>query len=547
MVQATDGTVSDRKISWQVKLSAPMSNLLKTMNPCGGRLDHVWRDGSFLVVSQCAIVGILFLLLYGTLLPGLMSDWYTNSIYSYGFFVPVVSCYFIWRKTAELKTIPIVSTLWGCAPLVMTVALYLFGQVVADTFVMRISMVLALVALTQMIFGNYYLKALAFPLFYLFFMIPFPYLLVKEAVNVLMFFDAAQSAKVLQILGIPIFLESNFLHLPNITLEVADVCSGISSVFALFVLGLAYAYCLPVPPMLKTLLVASTVPVAVLVNLFRIVVTSALAYRLGPIVLESYFHKLYGTFNFLLSVTLLVIMGEILRKACPTTRQRRHIDPQMPIRPGVNRSGWIAVATSAIILGTAIWVAGGLGGGAATVVQIGLERLPSSLGTYAVRTAAWTDQYKDLKAEETLTRVYSSMPDIPIEVFIGYRGSGGGRDRLQSPRLILPDKWNYIWIESSTIETSGAEQLEANWMLTQRGDAKRVVLYWYKSRGRTFSGELDYRLALLKARIQNDNSGIAVVRIATPVLHGERVEEAQERLKKFVIHVHSELGKIFPA
>ena len=117
-------------------------------------------------------------------------------------------------------------------------------------------------------------------------MIPVPYVLVNTIVNYLMFFDAKHAATILQLLGIPVYLDSNFLHLPNITLEVADVCSGISSLFALFVLGIFYSSLLPLSTGLKALVTASTVPLAVIANLIRIIVTVGLIYYIGPVVLS---------------------------------------------------------------------------------------------------------------------------------------------------------------------------------------------------------------------------------------------------------------------
>ena len=192
-------------------------------------------------------------------------------------------------------------------------------------------MVLTLGALTQIIFGTYAAQALAFPLSYLFLMIPIPYLFVNEVINWLMFFDAAQAAKIVQLFGVPVFLESNFIHLPNIVLEVADSCSGIASVLALLVLSLAYAHMLPVSPVLRLVVVASAVPIAVFANVFRIIITVLLAYNFGPVMMDSLFHQFAGIFNFMLSIVLLALVGEVLRRKAATVL----VDPSIRtiIRP----------------------------------------------------------------------------------------------------------------------------------------------------------------------------------------------------------------------
>ena len=509
--------------------------------------DYLWRDKAFARILQWAILSIIYFLLYGAVLSELIAEWYSDSIYSYGILVPVISCYLIRRKAAELSSVPIISSTWGYVLLLMAVALYCVGQLATDAFVMRVSMLLAVVALVQILFGSLYLKALSFPLLYLFFMIPLPTLLAGGLTDILKLFDVLLSAKVLQALGVPVFPESDLLHLPNVVLTVTAGCSGASSILALFALGLVYAYLLPVGPMSKVLLAASVIPLAVVANLFRIIVTVALTYHIGPVVLRSFFHEFTGTVNFLLSVFLLLMMGEGLLRRFGASQYRSGIDQSLSTRVRVTKSGWVATGTAAAILGIGIWIGGGIRNAATNSVPIGLERLPSIIGTYAVTRTQSPDVYSDPTAGEALGRVYSTSTGIPIELFVGYRGNDGRGGRLQSPRVSLPDNWNYIWVKSATIETAAGSQLQVNWMLTQHGNNKRVVMYWYESGGQVFTGELHYRFALLKARIVNAKRGMAVVRIATPLLSGEKIEEAQQRLKGFVSELYPPLGKIIQA
>ena len=160
---------------------------------------------------------------------------------------------------------------------------------------MRLSMILALASTVYLLLGREYFKVLWFPLFYLLLMIPAPYVLIKDLTVHLRYLDAKHAATILQLLGVPVFVEAYFIHIPNMTLEVADVCSGVSSVFALFALGTVYAYFLPTRNSLKVLLVACTFPFAMIANLIRIVVIAVLAYNLGAIVFQSTFHWLTGT------------------------------------------------------------------------------------------------------------------------------------------------------------------------------------------------------------------------------------------------------------
>jgi EpsI family protein len=498
-------------------------------------------------ISQAGLIIIPFYYLFGKIVPSLVSDWYTHPSLSYGFLVPFVAGYLAWQKRAELKALTVTGTYWGCLPLALTIILFLIGQAIADAFLMSISMVLALVATVYLVLGRSYIKELQFPFFYLALMIPVPYALVKQVVNYLMFFDAALTEKILQVLGVPVFLELNFLHLPNITLEVADVCSGISSIFSLFVLGAAYAYLLPLPVSLKVLLTASTIPLAILVNLFRIIVTVLMAYQWGPVVLESLFHKLHGTFNFLLSVVSLIVIGAALRKrfAVHDIKAAQGVaagvaNARLATREERRRKGTAVVCLLILLLGI----------GASQAIdsrQVApypvLAKWPESLGSYAVSTRAWPDVYVDSNAEGSLSRFYTSPGGKPVELFVAYRGFGSNAARLNSPKLFFPELWNYVSVNSIQINVGANKPIWANLMVTQKGPSKRLVLYWYQLRGEPFLSELYYRIATLKSIILNSESPMTVVRIATSLEDGERLESAEVRLKEFAPLVYRQLNR----
>ena len=498
---------------------------------------------------QGALIATAYSLLYGRLVPGLVEDWYTIPTYSYGFLVPGVAGYLVWQKRDRLKNLPISTSYWGILTLVFALLFFLVAQVITDSFMMRVSMVLAIAALIQATLGNRFLKELGFPIFYLALMIPVPYVLVNKIVNFLMFFDAKHAATILQLFSIPVYLDSNFLHLPNITLEVADVCSGISSLFALFVLGVFYSSLLPLPAGLKVLLTASTVPLAVIANLIRIIVTVGLVYYIGPVVLQSLIHKLHGTFNFLLSFVFLIALAEFLRKKFAATAAVQRDLVSSPAAYGTvspRRLSWHPTVLSSLILTIGIWLSAALDNPLNTSKGINLANVPASFGPFRPAGAkVWADPYHDPIAEQATTRFYTTAEGVPIELFVGYRGDSTRGERLQSPKLVLPAKWSYLWITSTQLQINGSEPIEANWMLTQTAGARRLVLYWYQFEGGTFTGELYYRFAVLKERLAGRSAGMLVVRIATPVLESDSsVEQAQIRLKNLALRVQQELDRI---
>ena len=108
-------------------------------------------------------------------------------------------------------------------------------------------------------------------------------------------------------------------------------------------------------------MVANTIPLAVITNLFRIIVTVGLTYYIGPVVLESVFHKLTGTFNFLLSFLLLIVLAELLRKkSAPAPLQPDNLNGLLiAYKTNVpTGSGWNVTVLSTLVIATTIWLSG---------------------------------------------------------------------------------------------------------------------------------------------------------------------------------------------
>jgi exosortase len=110
----------------------------------------------------------------------------------------------------------------------------------------------------------------------------------------------------------PVLREGNIIHLPTTQLFVAQACSGLRSLMALGTLGVVFAYFFRKSWGERVLLVASTLPIAVLVNAFRVLLTSALTFYYGPGMAEGVIHQTEGFFTFGLAFGLLLIEARLL-------------------------------------------------------------------------------------------------------------------------------------------------------------------------------------------------------------------------------------------
>jgi EpsI family protein len=502
------------------------------------------------VIIASGVVVALYALFYGPLMPGLVKEWYEHPNLSYGFLIPIIFVYLIWRERKVLWQFGSELTSWSIVCLSGAVLLGITGKLLADPFISRVSMVLALGGMVHLFWGWAGVKRLAFALAFLFLMIPPPYVVVKELAYYLRMFDAWFAAELLPLVGVPVYRDTYFLHLPNITLEVADVCSGTASLFAMVALGSLYAYFLPARSMAQGLVLAGAVIFPVIANLFRILLIGASVYYHGPIMLEAFFHYFSGTFTFLLALSMLLLTGEYLRRRYPLADQQRKI-------PALCRShsGQIESQTSRLTRPLLIAVA--VFGAALVVSNLSaawrhvplvndLETISKELGPYQTVERSWVDFYVDRKAERSISRIYEGPHEQPIELFIGYRSYQTGEDRLISPKLIFPEKWEYAAMDHVVVAVGGYPSVDAIWLDTKKGPERRLVLYWYQLRGRAFATDVRYRFEQLRGALLERRSDGAVIRLATPIGEYEALEQARKRLERFAANLYPELLRVLP-
>lgn len=506
---------------------------------------------------QVVVLLPLFLLLYGSLLPGLVRDWYEHQYASHGVLVLFISAYLIWDKRKLLRSLPIRFASIGSVLLFLGATIGVIGFTIDDAFTVRCAMLITLGALVLFLLGRAYFKALWFPLAYLFFMIPPPYAAITEITYHLRMVDAKYATYILQASGIPVYRDAHLLQLPNITLEIADVCSGIASLFAMVALGIVYVHLVPLRKPSKLLLIGGIIILPIVANLTRIVIVSATVYFYGPAMLQSFLHFFSGTFTFLLSVVLFLCLGEFFRRRdteeislslIGTDEKRRLPEEKNQLRsytlPNLSSSLFL-VNTAVLIL--AIYLSGFSDHTNRFGPDINLQEVPEHLASYKGSQENWPDRYGDPNASSSVSRVYERSKHEKIELFVGYRAEQRSSARLLSPRLHLPEGWEYVQIDAEELRAGRSSSIRANWLLTQKGELKRLVLYWYEVKGSTFVSEIWYRISLAKRLFLEGRTDGSVIRIATPVLQSETIDQAKNRIREFVGYLQPELVHVLSA
>ena len=269
------------------------------------------------VLAITVAVGIFAPILYH-----MVRHWRLVDDYSHGFLVAPLAVYFAWERRTSLRRTPVESSWWGLVPLVLGTLALAVGRLGVELMAMRTAFVLTLIGLFLLLLGRKVFRVLMFPLFFLFLMIPLPQSLVNIIAFPLQLVAADIAVNALYQIGIPALREGNIIHMPETQLFVAEACSGLRSLMALGTLAVVFAYFFRKNSIERLLIVLSAIPVAILVNAFRVALTGVLTDRFGPAAAEGWIHQTEGFFTFGLAFAVLLLEAWLMRMFWPESWRR---------------------------------------------------------------------------------------------------------------------------------------------------------------------------------------------------------------------------------
>jgi exosortase len=254
---------------------------------------------------------ILIGLLYHDVAVRLAHIWITDSDQAHGLLLVAVAGYLVFNRRKRIHRIEPETWVPGLFIMVGAMTLLLIGQVVVEYFVMRASLIILLAGVIGFLLGKNALKIFLFPLLLLLLAIPLPAIVVNALTLPLKALVSSLASEMLRALGVSILQEGNILRTPQITLEVVNACSGIRSVFSLFVLALLFCSDMD-GPIQKVFLLVLTIPLAIFTNALRITATGMLATHWDPKTALGFYHGFSGWVIFALSLVLLLLLKRVI-------------------------------------------------------------------------------------------------------------------------------------------------------------------------------------------------------------------------------------------
>lgn len=159
------------------------------------------------------------------------------------------------------------------------------------------------------------LWARPFPFFYLALLVPPPGWVMDSLTIGLQHMISNAAALILSYFDYPVLREGVVIHVAQYQLLVEDACSGMNSLFGLVAISLFYIYLLHRADWKHSLLLfAAILPIAIFVNLIRVLTLILITYHFGDAVAQGFIHNFAGIVLFGLSLSLMVLVDFLIRR-----------------------------------------------------------------------------------------------------------------------------------------------------------------------------------------------------------------------------------------
>ena len=179
--------------------------------------------------------------------------------------------------------------------------------------------------------GTAALKACWFPIFFMFFMIPLPGMVVSALTMPMKTFVSWATEHILFALGYPISRNGVILYLGQYQLLVADACAGLHTLFSLEAMGLFYLHLTRHESWGRnTALAILIIPISLTANTIRVITLSLITYPFGDEAGQGFLHGFAGMVLFISALILIMALDSLIQYIITRRQKARETKVGLP-------------------------------------------------------------------------------------------------------------------------------------------------------------------------------------------------------------------------
>jgi exosortase A len=458
----------------------------------GGRLDLTGWRGHLMVLG---IVAGAILLLFAADARDMVTIWWTSSTFGHCLFVPFLVGWLVQQRVSGLRQLDPVVWVPGLIWLGAGALCWMLGSAAGVALFRHGGLVVMLQGAVIALLGPAVARALLFPLFYAFFMVPFG----EEIVPLLQLVTARLSMLFLGLAGVPAHMEGIFITTPTGYFEVAEACSGAKFLIAMTAYGaLVCNVCFRNWPR-RIAFMAGALSLSVLANGVRAFATILVAHYTSVDAAVGFDHVVYGW------VFFAIIMALVMAVAWPFFDRKpgdAWFDPSQ--LQGAPRQGpTLGVAGGALVLALAapLWLAISAAASDPLPATMTLPQIGGWARTDALPAYPWKPRFDgaDLRAAARYVNAEGQEVDLTI---IAYEAQAEGRELVGFGQGAVDPDGQWAWSSPAPAPSEARGE-----QITAPGPVVRHVATFYRVGSGALTGsaaqvKLDTMLARLLGRDQ---------------------------------------------
>jgi EpsI family protein len=422
-----------------------------------------------------------FLACYAGVFASLVEQWLTNDVYTHGFLIPLISAYLVYDRREQLAATPVVPDLVGGSLLMTTgLGLLLVGHVGGMISVSQLSLLFSAAGVVLLLLGRAILKQVWLALAYLLFMIPVWEVATSAFQESFQLFSADIGSMVLRLVGIPVRHNGILLELPNVTLKVAEACSGVNFVVAILAVSIPQAYLMLSSVGLRVLVAVLAVLVALLTNGLRVALIGVVSYAdLAGADIHGPGHVLQGMSVAVVGFLVMFVIVHILAR-----RSRAH--DALPSDGKAARGGLFPRLSPRLCL-IACAVLASTGAVQAVPLTTPVD-LQAALNTFPHDIGAWRSAgplaapsfVSGAGADSEISRRYTAGIHRRVQIYAGYfRYQEQAKELVTERMSVLHEAARVI-----SVKQPNGVSFAANEAVQSSFGGRKYVVFWYDINGR---------------------------------------------------------------
>lgn len=472
-----------------------------------------------------ALAGLLAL--HWSTVAAMADLWWHSQTFAHGLVVAPVSIWLVWRQRAGLAACALRPSPFMLLPLAALGLLWLLAAVANVPVLQQYSLVLMVAALVALVLGWAYARAIAFALAYLLLAVPFGEVFISPLIE----FTAGFTVGALQLAGIPVFRDNNFLSLPSGNWSVEEACSGLRYLIASFALGMLYAHLSYHSRARQAAFVAVSLILPIVANGVRAFTIVLIGHYSNMTLAVGIDHLIYGWLFFGLVATLMFWVGARWRDALPP----KHAIPAS--RPPAAPPAAFAGAALAGLITLAIWPAlanlalRAPADAAQPEPPLALAPPPGPWRASGLRDSDW--HVRHAGAPQRWAANYSDGAHLISLQLTWYRHQSKGSEL--SAQVWNAPQTGQPWKEMADTGRRihyGQHRIEIRQYTVQAGETKLLVWRWYRQARHDTSSKLLLKLLLARSKLLGMADGGAEIVLACR--YDERPEQAAQAMQSLL-------------